>query len=267
MIDTWRNEPAPASPWHTARSQGGPWKRWHDNGDAQPDAGDVPAGCRRRPAGCRRCAAARPLAGPPAFPAPVPGRWGRRPRSSGPLRRGREDRLVGGVAAGLAARTGFDVTVVRTVFVVAALLGGFGAAAYVAGLAAGARRRRGQQHREQGADRPAGHRAGGRSRVAARRGTPHRVGARRRLARLAGLAARYQCGRPRADLEKRPGGRAGDDAAPGRAAAGMERRQQAITDRAAGVDREPAAGRRPCRAAGPGTRARRCCARWVASYS
>jgi signal transduction histidine kinase len=47
------------------------------------------------------------------------------------LRRGREERLAGGVAAGLAARTGFDVTVVRTVFVLASLLGGFGAAAYV----------------------------------------------------------------------------------------------------------------------------------------
>jgi signal transduction histidine kinase/phage shock protein PspC (stress-responsive transcriptional regulator) len=47
------------------------------------------------------------------------------------LRRGREDRLAGGVAAGVAARTGFDVTVVRTVFVLAALGSGFGAAAYV----------------------------------------------------------------------------------------------------------------------------------------
>ncbi len=35
------------------------------------------------------------------------------------------------MAAGLAARTGFDVTVVRTVFVLAALAGGFGVAAYV----------------------------------------------------------------------------------------------------------------------------------------
>jgi signal transduction histidine kinase len=47
------------------------------------------------------------------------------------LRRGRQDRLVGGVAAGLAARTGLDAAVVRTAFVLAALLGGFGAAAYV----------------------------------------------------------------------------------------------------------------------------------------
>jgi len=47
------------------------------------------------------------------------------------LRRGREDRLVGGVAAGISARTGFDVAVVRTVFVVATLGSGFGAAAYV----------------------------------------------------------------------------------------------------------------------------------------
>lgn len=47
------------------------------------------------------------------------------------MRRGRDNRLVGGVAAGISARTGFDVTVVRTVFVLATLAGGFGAAAYV----------------------------------------------------------------------------------------------------------------------------------------
>jgi signal transduction histidine kinase len=47
------------------------------------------------------------------------------------LRREREDRLVAGVAAGLAARTGIDVTVIRIAFVVAALLSLFGVAAYV----------------------------------------------------------------------------------------------------------------------------------------
>jgi signal transduction histidine kinase len=58
--------------------------------------------------------------------------WLRRgPRGHGPLRRGRQDRLVAGVAAGLAARTGWDVTVVRCVFVLAALLSGFGAVPYV----------------------------------------------------------------------------------------------------------------------------------------
>jgi len=55
----------------------------------------------------------------------------RHPPESGPLRRGQQDRLLGGVAAGLAARTGMDVTVVRSVFVLAALASGFGAAAYV----------------------------------------------------------------------------------------------------------------------------------------
>jgi len=60
-----------------------------------------------------------------------PRRWG--PWHQGePLRRAREDRLVGGVAAGLAARMGRDVTTVRIIFVVAAVLsGGFLAAAYV----------------------------------------------------------------------------------------------------------------------------------------
>ena len=59
-----------------------------------------------------------------------PGRWARGP--GGPLRRPREDRLVGGVAAAIAGRIGRDVTTVRIVLVVAAVLsGGFVAAAYV----------------------------------------------------------------------------------------------------------------------------------------
>ncbi len=56
--------------------------------------------------------------------------WRRGPASGGPLRRAREDRLAAGVAAGLAARTGLDVTVVRIVFVLATLVSGVGAAAY-----------------------------------------------------------------------------------------------------------------------------------------
>jgi signal transduction histidine kinase len=61
-----------------------------------------------------------------------PGRWATGPGGSGPLRRGCEDRLAGGVAAGLAARTGFDVTVVRVVFVLATIATtGFGLAVYV----------------------------------------------------------------------------------------------------------------------------------------
>src|SRR5262249_56798808 len=60
-----------------------------------------------------------------------PARWGRWHHGE-PLRRAREDRLVGGVAAGLAARIGRDVTTVRIILVVAAVLsGGFVAAAYV----------------------------------------------------------------------------------------------------------------------------------------
>jgi len=63
-----------------------------------------------------------------------PGRlsWLRGPASGGPLRRRREDHLAGGVAAGLAARTGFDVTVVRIAFVLATLAtGGFALVVYV----------------------------------------------------------------------------------------------------------------------------------------
>lgn len=67
-------------------------------------------------------------------PAPRPGRPGRPGRleslarrwhelgSAGPLRRDTENSMAGGVAAGLAARAGIDVTIVRIAFVVLALL-------------------------------------------------------------------------------------------------------------------------------------------------
>ena len=54
----------------------------------------------------------------------------RGPGRGEPLRRRRDDRLLGGVAAGLAARTGVDVMIVRLVFVLATLVS-VGAAAYV----------------------------------------------------------------------------------------------------------------------------------------
>jgi signal transduction histidine kinase len=54
-------------------------------------------------------------------------RWRR-----GSWRRVPEHRLLGGVAAGIAEGTGVDVTIVRTVFVVAAFAGGFGIACYLA---------------------------------------------------------------------------------------------------------------------------------------
>ncbi len=63
---------------------------------------------------------------------PGPLSWLRGPASGGPLRRRREDRLAGGVAAGLAARTGIDATVIRIAFVLATLVtGGFMLAVYV----------------------------------------------------------------------------------------------------------------------------------------
>lgn len=61
------------------------------------------------------------------------GRWVRELSGRGPLRRPTDGRLVGGVAAGLAERTGLDVTVVRIAFVVATLASGFGLAVYVLG--------------------------------------------------------------------------------------------------------------------------------------
>jgi signal transduction histidine kinase len=59
-------------------------------------------------------------------------RWTKRPADTGPFRRRQEGRLAGGVAAGIAARTGFDVTAVRLVLVVVTLVTyGYGAAGYV----------------------------------------------------------------------------------------------------------------------------------------
>jgi signal transduction histidine kinase/phage shock protein PspC (stress-responsive transcriptional regulator) len=57
---------------------------------------------------------------------------GRRRWGSGSWRRVPEQRVLGGVAAGISARTGIDVTLVRTVFVIAAFAGGFGIACYLA---------------------------------------------------------------------------------------------------------------------------------------
>jgi signal transduction histidine kinase/phage shock protein PspC (stress-responsive transcriptional regulator) len=52
---------------------------------------------------------------------------------SGPLRRSTTDRLVGGVAGGLAARTGIDATVIRVVFLVLSAAGGTGFSLYMLG--------------------------------------------------------------------------------------------------------------------------------------
>ena len=62
---------------------------------------------------------------------PQPRRAGLWPRDGGPLRRQREGRLAGGVAAGISVRTGMGVSAVRTAFVVTSLISGFGAAVYV----------------------------------------------------------------------------------------------------------------------------------------
>ncbi len=94
----------------TARQQGGPWSGGHHSADVESHE-RWPNSQRYRRRGI--------------------GRWRRGPKSSGPWRRSTQDRLAGGVASGLAARTGFDVTAVRFVFVVAAVASGFGVAAYV----------------------------------------------------------------------------------------------------------------------------------------
>jgi signal transduction histidine kinase len=99
----------PPSHWRTPRPGGGPWPGWQPDSDLAPQQ-QWP---EHRHFGRRG-----------------PGWWRRGPRSSGPLRRRPDDRLAGGVAAGLAARTGIDVTAVRIAFVLTGL-GGVGVAAYV----------------------------------------------------------------------------------------------------------------------------------------
>ncbi len=50
---------------------------------------------------------------------------------SGPLRRAEHGRLAGGVAAGIANKTGLNVTIIRAVFCITAFISGFGLAVYV----------------------------------------------------------------------------------------------------------------------------------------
>jgi len=52
-------------------------------------------------------------------------------RAGGPLRRQVQGRYVGGVAAGISARTGFGANIIRAVFVFSSLAGGFGVMVYV----------------------------------------------------------------------------------------------------------------------------------------
>jgi len=54
------------------------------------------------------------------------------PDRSRPLRRSGDDRMLGGVAAGIADWFGIDVTAVRVAFVVLAVLGGAGVPLYLA---------------------------------------------------------------------------------------------------------------------------------------
>ena len=51
-----------------------------------------------------------------------------------PLRRPFEDRMLAGVAAGLARYSGVDVTIIRIAFVVLTVFGGAGIPLYLAGL-------------------------------------------------------------------------------------------------------------------------------------
>jgi signal transduction histidine kinase/phage shock protein PspC (stress-responsive transcriptional regulator) len=83
-----------------------------------------PSHHRRRPSGERAAASA-------GFPWIHATHHATHPSDPGPVRRRHDGRLLGGVAVALAARTGFDVTVVRIALVLAGLASGVGVAAYV----------------------------------------------------------------------------------------------------------------------------------------
>src|ERR1700733_3809932 len=102
--------PASAPPWGSAgQDDGASWGTATDHGWTGP-----------------------PQAGAPWRRHRFLSRWVRGPGSPLPLRRQREGRLAGGVMAGIAAKTGIDVTALRVCVVVATLLTtGFVAAIYV----------------------------------------------------------------------------------------------------------------------------------------
>lgn len=96
----------PSGPWHPPTSDGS--SRTDGNSSAEPLAADGKAH--------------RPVESHWAARLESHGiRLTRGPASPGPLRRAGEGQLFGGVAAGLAKRTGFSVGLIRVVFIVAAL--------------------------------------------------------------------------------------------------------------------------------------------------
>lgn len=127
---------APGTP-EAARS----WRVWRGPSGSGPQAGD-----QSGEPGSGRVSPGQPQAGQPESgqsesgqPSPGqphaggsshrtarleshPPRVSRGPASSGPLRRARDDRMFGGVAAGLAKRTGFSVGLIRVVIIIATVV-------------------------------------------------------------------------------------------------------------------------------------------------
>jgi signal transduction histidine kinase/phage shock protein PspC (stress-responsive transcriptional regulator) len=113
--------PVEAGPVH-ADGTTRPGTSWQSSRDEARSAGRPPAGQPGRISGLLSRLEALGL------------RVTRGPGSDGPMRREIDGSLLGGVAAGIAKRTGFEVGMVRTVIVIATLAtSGFCAAAYVVG--------------------------------------------------------------------------------------------------------------------------------------
>ena len=135
--DGYVEEPAGwLPPWETARAAGGSGAPGGEGSGRPPgngsgprpgyDAGPPPGNGSGAPPG----AGSRDPQQPPwHFRRHGPGRW---TRGAGPLRRAREDRLIGGVAAAIAGRIGRDVTIIRIVLAVLTFVGGAGVPIYLA---------------------------------------------------------------------------------------------------------------------------------------
>src|SRR5207248_7464370 len=93
----------PGPPWRRADGGAPPWRSW---------GWDDPRQWRRGPAALHR-------------------HWGRHIRGRGPLRRSPDDRLIAGVAGGVAGRLGVDATPVGVGLALCGLASGVGVAAYV----------------------------------------------------------------------------------------------------------------------------------------
>ncbi len=160
------------------------------------------------------------------------------------LRRDRDQAMVAGVCAGIAARSNYDVTLVRVVTVLLAFAGGFGVVAYLALWLL----------------LPAGDETSGSATEIARANVEEMAGVARRAATEIGGAARSAARRARTAIGRDGGGRDGPAAGAAFSAASQARTARPSSQRApdtAGASSIRAAERDPQEATSRRTRVRR----------